>query len=158
MIAATQRGRLATFYSGRKILYSPTVSDRYTGRELTLSRQIEMFAGVAASSMPTVHLFFSHRKFPLWSWHLSVISSLLRLTSRSNGEKIPGENDQPGSGGVNMHSFGNGEGFMMETVKTDGREPGMVGDSQIYLTHDVTVTEEQLPERYNEFDARGGCI
>ncbi|PQE16342.1 hypothetical protein CJF32_00006214 [Rutstroemia sp. NJR-2017a WRK4] len=110
--------------------------------------QIEMFAGVAASSMPTVHKFFSHRNFSLWSWQPSLKASLLRLASRSKGEKLPTDSDRP-VGGAIMHSSGNGECFMMKAVKRDGLEREMVGDSQIYLTRDVTVTQEQLSERYN---------
>jgi len=52
---------------------------------LTLHRQVEMFAGVAASSMPTVHQFFNQqnislipRRFPF----ISALSNMLGLSKR----------------------------------------------------------------------------
>lgn len=61
----------ATFFSGRKTSCPPTNSVR----KLMLHREIEMFAGVAASSMPTVNQFFTHQNSPLTSWRSSLKSA-----------------------------------------------------------------------------------
>ena len=117
---------------------------------LMLQRQIEMFAGVAASSMPTVNQFFTHQSFPLKSWRSSLRSSLTHLLSSSARVKLPGRNssftdwDQS-----NTHTSKYREGFKLEDLKSDGyegkaaKDPRM-GDSEIHLTEDRSTTHEQL--------------
>ena len=70
---------LVTLRSGRKTT-SPFSS---SVRELSLHREIKMFAGVAASSMPTVRLFFSHQNYSLSSCGSSLKTDFTRLLGRS---------------------------------------------------------------------------
>ena len=113
-------------------------------------RQIEMFAGVAASSMPTVKQFFSRQKFSLASWKSALKSSLTHLISNSARVKIPDHNPSfRGWDAGNMHTSTNRAGFRMRDLESGGGErkatrvPGE-GGSQILLTQDISSIQEQL--------------
>ncbi|MCJ1379010.1 hypothetical protein MMC17_002109 [Xylographa soralifera] len=112
--------------------------------------QIEMFAGVAASSMPTVNQFFTRQNFPLRSWRSSLKSSLTRLLSSFARVKSLNRNSSfTDWGRSNTHISKDPEGFRMKDLKSNGYEhkaakaPRM-GDSQIHLTEDIPITQEQL--------------
>ncbi|KAL6714315.1 hypothetical protein ACLMJK_007738 [Lecanora helva] len=114
--------------------------------------QIEMFTGVAVSSMPTVNQFFSRQDFSPLSWRLSLKSSLTRLLTNSTREKIPeGDYNSTTKGGSKTHTAGNNEGYNMRDLESNGDRNGfgMVArsdDSQIHLTHDISITQEQLDD------------
>lgn len=123
---------------------------------VVLWTQIETFAGVAASSMPTVHQFFSQWSFSLASWKSSLKSNLIHLPGRNKREKLsddhqPGFTAWPGDdvGGSRGHKGARMNG--LDLTAYDRLEPGnpRVADpeSQIHLSHFITVTREQLPER-----------
>lgn len=111
-----------------------------------MHRQIEMFAGVTASSMPTVKQFFTRQDFSLMSWTSSVKSSLTHLLSSSAREKL--DDDNPNStnwGGSKTHTLEDHEAFRMRDLKAGSCERKTVkahrtGDSQIYFTTDISVT------------------
>lgn len=103
-----------------------------------LYRQIEMFAGVAACSMPTVKLFFTRQDFSLGSWRSSLKSSVTHLVGSFARVKLPDYNLM-GWGGSNTHTFDNRRGSRMTDLESDGCERKAartppVGDSQIHLT------------------------
>ena len=107
-----------------------------------------MFAGVAASSMPTVRLFFSRQNFSLSSCGSFLKTGLTRLPGRSI-----------------IRPLDNREGHKMKDLESDGCEPKAVKASpveytQIHLTQDSSVTQEELDDaafrllvtgRYHEF-------
>lgn len=129
----THYGTSVTFCSGRKTSWSLT----HIVIELMLGRQIEIFAGVAASSMPTVKQFFNRQNFSLKSWGLSIKSSLPYL--RSSSARVPG--------GSNTHAAQDHGGLRMKDLESDGYEhigakARRAGDSQIRLTQDISVTRE----------------
>lgn len=93
-----------------------------------------MFAGVAASSMPTVKLFFGRQNFSLSSCGSFLKAGLTRLLGRS--VTIP---------------LDNREGHKMEDLESDGCErkaakTSPVEDTQIHLTQDSSFTEEELDD------------
>ena len=120
-------------------------------RELIIQRQIEMFAGVAASSMPTVRQFFASQNISLPSWTSRMKSSLTYLLRSSAREKLPDHN--PGVtewGRNNLHTSDDHERFRMKNLNPDGSErkpakPTRAGDSQIRLTQYISVTQDNLP-------------
>jgi len=127
----------------------PTIS---SVKELMVHRQIEMFAGVAASSMPTVNRFFTRQNFSLTSLKSSLKSSLTYLLSSSIREKLPDYNPSfTDWGGSNTHTSEDREGCRMQDLESDGcdrkaAKAPRVGDSQIHLTQDISVTQEQLDD------------
>lgn len=109
----------ATFFSGRKTSCSRTISVR----ELMMHRQIEMFAGVAASSMPTVKQFFSRQNLSLTSWRSSVKFRLSHLLSSSVRVKLTDENPSfTDWGGIDTHAPEDHEGLRMKDLESDGYE------------------------------------
>ena len=125
-----------------------------------------MFAGVAASSMPTVKSFFSNQNFSLGSCGLSLKTGLTRLLGRNV-----------------TRSLDNREGHKMKDLESDGRERRaanaspvediqiyLTQDSQIHLTQESSYTQEELDDaafrllvtgRYHDFcgrDAKPGPI
>ncbi|KAF2023420.1 hypothetical protein EK21DRAFT_94936 [Setomelanomma holmii] len=80
--------------------------------------QIEMFAGVTASCMPTVRQFFSRQEL-LKSWGSSLRRSIIRSSTRSssNAEQLPAhvatlreyESKKPKNGGNQNEKSGNGD-------------------------------------------------
>ena len=120
-------------------------------RELIIQRQIEMFAGVAASSMPTVRQFFAGQNISFLSWTSSLKSSLTHLLRSSAREKLPDHNPSVTEWGRNnLHTSEDHERFRMKSLNPDGSErkpakPTRAGDSQIRLTQDISITQEHLP-------------
>ena len=110
-----------------------------------LIRQVEMFAGVIASSMPTVKQFFSRQIFSLTSLNFSSIRHL-----RSRSARVKLSDDDPsftGWGGSNTHTSEGREGFRMKGLESDGYKQKVekaprVRDSKIYLTRDISDTQE----------------
>ena len=110
-----------------------------------------MFAGVAASSMPTVKQFFSRQNFSLSSCWSSLKTGRTRLLGRSITRPLD-----------------NREGHKMKDLESDGCERKAVKaspeeDMQIPLTQDTSYTEEELDDaafrslvtgRYHEFCGR----
>lgn len=139
---------LATFYSGRKVsCFTINVI-----RGLILHREMEMFAGVAASSMPTVHQFFVRRNFSLTSWGSSLKSRLTHLLDSSAREKIS-YNDPSftGWGRSDTHTSGDSERFKMRDLESDGckhttTKAPRAENSQIHLTQDISITQEPLDD------------
>lgn len=115
-----------------------------------LHRHIEMFAGVAASSMPTVHQFFTRQNFSLASRWLSLKSSL--IGSKSGVVQMKASNHDfniKNWGNNKLHSSQNRKGIKKRDLESDGCERNTVeassmGNSQIHLTHDISITEESL--------------
>lgn len=109
-----------------------------------------MFAGVAASSMPTVHQFFTHQNISLMSWTSSLKSSLRHLLSSSAQERLPDYNPSVTEwGGSNTHTSEDRERFRMKSLNQDGSErkaakAPKAGDSQICLTQNISITQEKL--------------
>lgn len=108
-----------------------------------------MFAGVAASSMPTVSQFFTRQSLSL----TSLKSTLTHLLSSSSARmKLP-ENSPSFTdwGGSNTHTSEDREGCRMKHLGPDGcarkaAKAPRVGESLIYLTHDISITQEQLDD------------
>ena len=105
-----------------------------SARELSLHREIEMFAGVAASSMPTVKLFFSRQNFSLRSCRSCLKTGLTRLLGRSITRPLD-----------------NREGHRMKDLESAGWEhkaakASPVEDMQIHLTQDSSYTQEELDD------------
>ena len=117
-----------------------------------MQRQIEMFAGVAASSMPTVHQFFASQNMLLTSWTSSLKSSLTHLLRNSAREKLPDHNPSVTEwGSSNLYNSEDHERLRMKSLHPDGSErkpakPTRTGDSQIRLTQDISITEAHLPD------------
>lgn len=113
--------------------------------------QIEMFAGVAASSMPTVHQFFASQNILLPSWTSSLKSSLTNILRSSAREKLPDHNPSVTEwGNSNSHTSDDHERFKMKSLNPDGSgrklaRPARAGDSQIRLTQDISITQDSLP-------------
>lgn len=107
-----------------------------------------MFAGVAASSMPIVSQFFTRQNLSL----TSLKFSLTHLLSSSARMKLPDYSPSVTDwGGSNMHTSEDREGCRMKHLGPDGCErkaakAPRVADSLIYLTHDISVTQEQLDD------------
>ena len=107
-----------------------------------------MFAGVAASSMPTVHMFLAGRKFSLVSWRPLAKLSFRRLLNISTRENLPEHNANL----ANLRGRGTaGPENVCETQMTSlssddyERKEAKIpqsGDSQIYLTHGISVTRD----------------
>ena len=121
---AIQHGMLVTLRSGRKTT-SPFSSSI---RELSLHREIEMFAGVAASSMPTVRLFFSHQNYSLSSYGSSLKTGFMRLLGRSV-----------------TRFLNNREGRKMKDLESNGRERKAAKVSPAGDT-DSSFTQEELDD------------
>ncbi|CAD6566657.1 MAG: hypothetical protein ASARMPREDX12_008782 [Alectoria sarmentosa] len=114
---------------------------------VSLWAQVEMFAGVIASSMPTVKQFFSRQIFSLTSLNFSSIGHL-----RSRSARVKLSDDDPsftGWGGSNTHTSEGREGFRMKGLESDGYKQKVekaprVRDSKIYLTRDISNARESL--------------
>ena len=138
----------------------PALSYDFVG-ELIIHRQIEMFAGVAASSMPTVRQYFASQNFVLPSWTSSLRSSLTHLLRSSAREKLPDHNSSVTEWGrKNLHPSEDHEKFRMKSLNPDGSErkqakPNRAGDSQIRLTHEISITQADVPAASSrpKFDA-----
>jgi hypothetical protein len=137
------------FCAGRKTSCPPPSSVR----KLMLHRQIEMFAGVAASSMPNVNQFFTRQNISFMSWTLSLRSGLSNLLSTFTREKLP---DYKASytdwNGSNKHTSESRERFRMKDMDSHGSGRNMakapkVRDSQIHLTQDISITRERMDQR-----------
>ena len=115
-------------------------------------RQIEMFAGVTASSMPTVNQFFTRQRSLLASWTSSLKSSLSHLLSSSPREKLTGYSPSfTERAGSIADTSGDRQGLKLKDLEVDGckrkaAKPPPVGDSQIHLTEEITIAHEQLDE------------
>lgn len=111
--------------------------------------QVEMFAGVAASSMPTVHLFFTRQNFSLASRWSSLKSRLTRSPSSSAQVKLPDYNPSSKNwAGSSTHTSEGRKGTRRQDLESDGCErnavkASRVGNSQIRLTQDISITHEQ---------------
>ena len=121
-------------------------------RELIPHRQTEMFAGVAASSMPAVNQFLTRQNFPFTSWTSSLKSSVTRLLNSSTQLKLSDNNsDVRGWAKGDTHTSDICEGFKMKNLKLSRDEcnpakTSRIEDSQIYLTHDISITQHKLDE------------
>ena len=82
-----------------------------------------MFAGVAASSMPTVNQFFTREKFLFKSWRSSLRPRLTHLLSRSRSVKLldyyPSFTNW---GGSKTHTSEDREGFRMNDLELNSCE------------------------------------
>ena len=111
-----------------------------------MERQIEMFAGVAASSMPTVHQFFASQTISLMSWTSSLRSSLNNLLRSSTREKLSDHNyNITELGRSNLPIPEDRERFKMKSLNPDGSERKVTivpraEDSQIHLTQNISIT------------------
>ncbi|CAD6444964.1 62363eee-ebac-4559-95b9-02bf3d28c070 [Sclerotinia trifoliorum] len=113
---------------------------------------IETFAGVAASSMPTVHQFFSGWSFSLASWKASLKSSLIHLPGRNKREKLSGDH-QPGFTawpGDDVGNSGGHKGIRMNELdltaydRVEPENPRVADpESQIRLTHFILSPESK---------------
>ena len=109
-----------------------------------------MFAGVAASSMPTVHQFFVRKNFSFLPWKLSFWSSSSRFLSRlrgSNREKA--SCDSATFTDPTVRGWASSEAYRLEDVEKEGPKDKTAAsvqteDSQIHLTRDVFVTREAI--------------
>ncbi len=109
-----------------------------------------MFAGVAASSMPTVYQFFTRQNTLLMSWTSSLSSSLTHLLRSSAREKLPDHNPSVTEWGrSNTHTSEDRERFRMKSLNPGGSErkaakAPRAGDSQIRLTQEISIIQERL--------------
>lgn len=123
---------------------------------LTLNRQIEMFAGVAASSMPTIHQFFVHRNFRPTSWRPTWRYGRTYIMNGSTKMKLSDYTPSFRSWGKNsMQASNNREHFRMNDLESNSCEckaakPPSVADSRVRLTRDVSVIHEPL-DTYRPF-------
>ena len=85
------------------------------------------------------------------SWISSLKSSLTHLLSSSPSEKItsydPSFLERPGSN----RDIPEDQGYKLKDLEVDGRKrkaakPHQPGDSQIYLTEDISIISEQVNE------------
>jgi len=107
-----------------------------------------MFAGVAASSMPTVKLFFYRQNFSFPSFGSAWKSSFSQLIKSSKREQIP--EDDPGLtwgiGKTRTHTTTAHGTYKMRDLESGGvakkTNRGRDEGSQIFLTQNVSVTRE----------------
>ena len=103
-----------------------------------------MFAGVAASSMPTVHQFFTRQNFSLASKWASLKSSLKYQPNSSTQIKLSEHN--PGAtrwAESNTRTFEDGEGTRRQDLESNGYGPETVksprmGNPDIHLTRNMS--------------------
>ena len=105
-----------------------------SARKLILHREIEMFAGVAASSMPTVKLFFSRQNFSLGSCRSCLKTGLTRLLGRSITRPL---DNREGHGMKDLESAG---------CERKAAQASLVEDMQIHLMQDSSYSQEELDE------------
>ena len=109
-----------------------------------------MFAGVSASSMPTVNQFFTRQKYSLTSWTSSLKSSLTHLLSSSPREKLTGyDHSFPERAGTSTNISGDHQGLRLKDLEVNGSKrkaakPSRTEDSQIHLTEDISIVHQQL--------------
>ncbi|KAL9609613.1 MAG: hypothetical protein Q9167_005637 [Letrouitia subvulpina] len=111
--------------------------------------QIEMFAGVAASSMPTVHQFLHRQNISVVAWISSWKSNLTRTRSSSAHGRLPDDNKfvLNQSRSVSRKTSEAYQDFRTKSVEMENRhgkasQDSWTGDSQIRLTHDISVSRE----------------
>ena len=103
-----------------------------------------MFAGVAASSMPTVHQFFVRKNISLFSLTSSLKSSFKQLRSGSGQEKLSDHDSRSrGREDSNLHGSGTCVVHGKDTADQVDFDRKNMGDSQIRLTQHITVTQEK---------------
>jgi len=142
--------------------------------ELMMHRQIEMFAGVAASSMPAVNQFITRRNFSLMSFGSSIKSTFSNLLSSSNREMLPDyNNSNPGystwrgtkpqsshAGATHTtHTAVTRDRYEMRELKSEGGERKgakiLRRDSQTHLTQEITIIREPLDDGSSIEEAKG---
>ncbi|MCJ1400967.1 hypothetical protein MMC11_004178 [Xylographa trunciseda] len=150
-------GGLAAIASTVSLYYRIQLQDNFSDPTwgigyVLLWAQIEMFAGVAASSMPTVNQFFTSQNSLITSWRSSLKHSFTHLLTGSTREKLPDHNSNFTDWGEGSTRISKGsEGMRMKDLKSNGYERNAVeaprmGSSQIRLTQDISVTQEQLDD------------
>lgn len=105
-----------------------------------------MFAGIAASSMPTVHQFFTRQNFSLGSRWSSLKSSLLHSQSNAAQNKLSSHHPSfMELGGGSIQSSEGCKQSKRKDVEHDarGRKAKTASSTQIHLTLDISVTEER---------------
>ena len=104
-----------------------------------------MFAGVTASSMPTVKQFCTRQNFSLTSWTSSLKIRFTRLRSSPATVKLPDHDPSfPDWGGSDRGIRGDDERFRMRDLESDGCErkaakASRVEAPRIHLTQDISV-------------------
>lgn len=128
---------------------SPIISPRSV-RELMLHRQVEMFAGVAASSMPTVHQFFARHNFSLRAVKWSSLKSILIHSPFGSAKEKLRDSDQSLTewSKNSKHPSKGRKGTKKNDLESESyeRKTSRLENSQIRLTRDVIVTREPLNE------------
>ena len=107
-----------------------------------------MFAGVAASSMPTVHQFFNRQNFSLASLWSSLKSRLTH--SHTNGTKTKLPNDLPGF--LELSEGGKVVRTKDPMYDASGRKLHKASSTQIHLTQEILITQEQHKDASFQFD------
>lgn len=107
-----------------------------------------MFAGVSASSMPAVKQFFRRQNFSPRSWKWALKSN---STSRSAREKITERSPRFMELGGDTHAAKASAESWAKDLESGGGERGWVKasrpeGSQILLTRDISVIQEQLSD------------
>ncbi|KAI9656910.1 MAG: hypothetical protein M1821_003549 [Bathelium mastoideum] len=152
--SAKKIGVMLVFMTGGLAAISSIVSLVYRVKlqeDLGDSMQIEMFAGVTASSMPTVTQFFSRQNFSIASWASSLRSNITRLLSLSEqaSGKRPAEDELIVRvwGRSNWQAYGDDKPLRMKNLISGGYKPPMptrttqASDSQVELTRTASATQ-----------------
>lgn len=143
-MAAMQPGALHTSYSEDKTIHSliPVIA-----KNLRSYSELEMLAGITASSMPIVSKFFFRQNYSLVSWGSSFRSNIKHFMTKSAREKIPGDPPSKQSSGRNAYNKGENKGYRLRDLDSDGSERKTLEtmrteDSQIHLAHDISVGQD----------------
>ncbi|MCJ1462825.1 hypothetical protein MMC07_001428 [Pseudocyphellaria aurata] len=110
--------------------------------------QIEMFAGVAVSSMPTLNQFLAHHDFSISSLRTGFRNSLAHLLRRPTREKISDENLVCGDlERGKRQALKHRKAFGMSDLESSDYMPSVVKipqmeNSQIQSTQDTSVAQE----------------
>ena len=132
-------------YLGRKAVPSPI---RHWMTRLILLRMVEMFAGVAASSMPTVSQFFT-LKAPMFASQAGALkSSLASLFSSSSQEKSRAKSEVTGLSHSAIQASWESKRYSIGDIesahpKAEDSRHSSLPHSQILLTKDVVISEEE---------------
>lgn len=111
-----------------------------------------MFAGVAASSMPTVHQFFHRRNISLLSLGVSlktILTNLLPISSRGDLSDKSHHYSYRGEGKLKIST--DYKAFRMRDLESgDGERKtarkGRSTESERHITRDTSIAQEEMDE------------
>ena len=104
--------------------HSPSIIPPRSVREIILDRQVEMFAGVSASSMPSVYQFFIRHNLSLAAKWWSLKSIFMGSSTSSTKVKLRDRDPNPAESGRNStHMPGRYKGTRRNDLELDDYEP-----------------------------------